>query len=154
MEDHSTAPTVSSQRGLTKPVTLEEIYHLNEDEENILLEMFIASLQLTLNPPAVSGFQKDKAKQKAHLDDVKNEVARYCVDVLPQLFLKYGVDADRIRCVLIIPQLISLNVYLDMRMLTVTILSGVRTRPYVIKVTGRCRTNIRANVCCHHYVGI
>ncbi|KAF9947344.1 hypothetical protein BGZ70_002724 [Mortierella alpina] len=118
MEDHSTAPTVSSQRGSAKPATLEEIYHLNEDEENILLETFIASLQLTLNPPAVPGFQKDKAKQKAHLDDVKNEVARYCVDVLPQLFLKYGVDADRIRCVLIIPQLISLNVYLDMRMLT------------------------------------
>ncbi|KAF9558489.1 hypothetical protein EC968_007086 [Mortierella alpina] len=118
MEDHSTAPISSSQRGLAKPATLEQIYHLNEDEENILLETFIASLQLTLNPPAVPGFQKDKAKQKAHLDEVKNEVARYCVDVLPKLFLKYGVDADRIRSVLIIPQLISLNVYLDMRMLT------------------------------------
>ncbi|KAF9983279.1 hypothetical protein BGZ75_005267 [Mortierella antarctica] len=118
MEDHSTASTVSSQRGSAKPATLEEIYRLNEDEENILLETFIASLQLTLSPPALPGFQKDKAKQKAHLDDVKNEVARYCVDVLPQLFLKYGVDADRIRSVLIIPQLISLNIYLDMRMLT------------------------------------
>ncbi|KAG0201931.1 hypothetical protein BGX28_005396 [Mortierella sp. GBA30] len=119
LEDHSTAPAMSSsQRGQAAATTLDEIYHLDEEEENMLLEIFIASLQLTLNPPAAPGFQKDKAKQKAQLDDLANEVARYCIDVLPQLFLKYGVDADRIRSIVIIPQLIPLNVYLDLRMLS------------------------------------
>ncbi|KAF9189171.1 hypothetical protein BGZ49_003862, partial [Haplosporangium sp. Z 27] len=72
---------------------------------------------MTLNPPPVPGFQKDKARIKAQQDDLANEVGRFCVDIIPKLFLKYSVDAARVRFVLTIPQLIPLNVYLDMRML-------------------------------------
>ena len=92
---------------------------MDEEEENVLLEILIASLQLTLHPPAVPGFQRDKARLKAQQDETSNEVGRLCVGLLPQLFLKYGVDATRIRSVLVIPQLVPLNVYLDMRMLAV-----------------------------------
>ena len=99
---------------------MEDAYNLEEEEEDILLEIFIASLQLTLNPPAVPGFQKDKAKLKAQQDDVANEVGGFCINVMPQLFLKYGVDSARIRSVLVIPQLVPLNVYVDMRMLGVS----------------------------------
>ena len=102
-------------------MTLEEIYHLEEEEENIMLEICIASLQLTVRPPALPGFQKDKAKMKAQQDELTNEVGRYYVDVLPKLFSKYGVDAVRIRSVLAIPQLIPLSVYLDMRMQAVSL---------------------------------
>ncbi|KAG0057519.1 hypothetical protein BGZ83_009158 [Gryganskiella cystojenkinii] len=119
IEDHSTAPrqpTSSRQKG-PKATTLEDIYHLEEEEENILLEIFIASLQLTVQPPTLPGFHKDKAKVKAQQDELTNEVGRYCVDVLPKLFSKYGVDAARIRSILVIPQLIPLSVYLDMRIL-------------------------------------
>ncbi|KAF9095132.1 hypothetical protein BGX23_000991 [Mortierella sp. AD031] len=118
-EDHSAVPvsTSSSQGGSQKVRTLEELYSLDEEEENVLLEILVASFQMTLRPPAVPGFQRDKAKLKAHQDEVSNEVGRFCVGLLPQLFLKYGIDAVRIRSVLVIPQIVPLNVYLDMRML-------------------------------------
>ncbi|KAF9917949.1 hypothetical protein FBU30_000451 [Linnemannia zychae] len=118
-EDHSTAPvtTSSSRRNSLAPKSLEEIYSLDEEEENVLLEILVASLQLTLHPPAVPGFQKDKAKIKAQQLEISNEVGQFCIGLLPQLFLKYGIDAVRIRSVLVIPQLIPLNIYLDMRMI-------------------------------------
>ncbi|KAF9913147.1 hypothetical protein EC991_003606 [Linnemannia zychae] len=118
-EDHSTVSVASSNsQSRTHAVkSLEELYSLDEEEENVLLEILIASLQLILHPPAVPGFQKDKAKSKAQQDEVANEVGRFCVGLLPQLFLKYGVDAVRVRSVLVIPQIVPLNVYLDMRML-------------------------------------
>ncbi|KAG0280399.1 hypothetical protein BGZ96_001569 [Linnemannia gamsii] len=118
-KDHSTVPVASSssQRGTHAAKSLEELYSLDEEEENVLLEILIASLQMILHPPAAPGFHKDKAKLKAQQDEVSNEVGRFCVGLLPQLFLKYGIDAVRVRSVLVIPQLIPLNVYLDMRML-------------------------------------
>ncbi|KAG0370714.1 hypothetical protein BGX24_001937 [Mortierella sp. AD032] len=118
-EDHSTVSVTSSssQNGTRAAKSLEELYNLDEEEENVLLEVLIASLQLILHPPAVPGFQKDKAKMKAQQDEVSNEVGRFCVGLLPQLFMKYGIDAIRVRSVLVIPQLIPLSVYLDMRML-------------------------------------
>ncbi|KAG0363151.1 hypothetical protein BG005_002666 [Podila minutissima] len=115
--DHTVAP-LSSSRGKAKPKSLEDCYHLEEEEENVLLEIFVASLQLTVAPPNVPGFMKDKAKLKTQHDDLVNEVGRFCVGVLPQLFLKYSVDSSRIRSVLVIPQLMPLNVYVDMRMTT------------------------------------
>ncbi|KAG0252704.1 hypothetical protein BG011_006843 [Mortierella polycephala] len=119
IKDHSSTSVASSSKGSqSKPATLEDCYHLEEEEENVLLEVLVASLQLTLRPPVVPGFLKDKVKLKAQQDDLSNEVGRYCVDILPQLLLKYGADASRIRSVLVIPQLMPLNVYLDMRMLT------------------------------------
>ncbi|KAF9993458.1 hypothetical protein BGZ79_001848, partial [Entomortierella chlamydospora] len=117
LEDHTTSHVASSSKsGKGEAASLEDIYHLEEEEENVLLEVFATSLQMTLNPPPVPGFQKDKAKIKAQQEDLANDVGRFCVDIIPQLFLKYSVDAVRIRFVLVIPQLIPLNVYLDMRM--------------------------------------
>ncbi|KAF9119033.1 hypothetical protein BGW39_000659 [Mortierella sp. 14UC] len=118
-EDHSTVHVTSSssQNGVHAVKSLEALYNLDDEEENVLLEILIASLQLILHPPAVPGFQKDKAKTKTQQDEVANEVGRFCVGLLPQLFLKYGIDAVRVRSVLVIPQIVPLNVYLDMRML-------------------------------------
>ncbi|KAF9898482.1 hypothetical protein BX616_003964 [Lobosporangium transversale] len=119
IEDHTKSSTTLSQRsGKGKPTSLEDIYHLDEEEENTLLEIFIASLQLILQPPAVPGFLKNKAKIKEQQEDLASEVGRYCIEILPKLFLKYSVDPGRIRFVLVIPQLIPLNVYVDMRLLT------------------------------------
>ncbi|KAG0062370.1 hypothetical protein BGZ90_003117 [Linnemannia elongata] len=118
-EDYSAAPVSSSvsQSGTHAAKSLDELYSLSEEEENVLLEILIASLQMTVHPPAAPGFLKDKAKLKAQQDEVANEVGRFCVGLLPQLFLKYSVDAVRVRSVLVIPQIVPLNVYLDMRMI-------------------------------------
>ncbi|KAG9070787.1 hypothetical protein KI688_008327 [Linnemannia hyalina] len=117
-EDHSTIPVASSSSQSTHAAkSLDELYSLNEEEENVLLEILIASLQMIVHPPAAPGFLKDKAKLKAQQDEVANEVGRFCVGLLPQLFLKYGIDAVRVRSVLVIPQIVPLNVYLDMRMI-------------------------------------
>ncbi|KAG0342704.1 hypothetical protein BG004_005605 [Podila humilis] len=113
--DHTVAPSSSSK---SEPKSLEDCYHLEEEEENVLLEIFIAALQITVTPPNVPGFVKDKAKLRIQHDDLVNEVGRFCVNALPRLFLKYSVDPIRIRSVLVIPQLMPLNVYVDMRMNT------------------------------------
>ncbi|KAG0242747.1 hypothetical protein B0O80DRAFT_157373 [Mortierella sp. GBAus27b] len=110
--DQNSTPESSSSR---KPRSLEDAYHLDDEEENVLLEIFVTSVQLTLQPPVVPGFQKDKAKQKAQQADTESEVGGYCANIIPQLFLKYGVDASRIRPVLVISQVIPLNVYIDLR---------------------------------------
>lgn len=101
---------------------MEDAYHLDEEEENVLLEVFVASLQLTLQPPAVPGFQKDKAKLKAQLADTEGEVGGYCANIMPRLFSKYGVDVGRIRSVLGIPQVIPMNVYVDLRIVAVSLI--------------------------------
>ncbi|KAF9430609.1 hypothetical protein BGZ76_000777 [Entomortierella beljakovae] len=119
LEDHTKSHVASPNRnGGAKSETLEDYYHLEEEEENILLEIFVASLQMILNPAPLPGFQKDKAKIKAQQEETMNEVGRFCIDIMPQLFTKYSVDAARVRYVLVIPQLIPLNIYLDLRMLT------------------------------------
>ncbi|KAF9975038.1 hypothetical protein BGZ73_001445 [Actinomortierella ambigua] len=93
-------------------------YRLEDEEEAVLLEVLVASIQLTLKPPVVFGFQRDKAKMEAQQAEAANEVGRYLVHALPQLFVKYGVDENGIQCVLAIPQMLSLNVYVDLRMMT------------------------------------
>ncbi|KAF9162211.1 hypothetical protein DFQ26_003750 [Actinomortierella ambigua] len=93
-------------------------YRLEDEEEAVLLEVLVASIQLTLKPPVVFGFQRDKTKMEAQQAEAANEVGRYLVHALPQLFVKYGVDENGIQSVLAIPQLLSLNVYVDLRMMT------------------------------------
>lgn len=107
---------------------------MSEEEENVLLEILIASFQMTVHPPAAPGFLKDKAKLKAQQDEVANEVGRFCVGLLPQLFLKYSVDAVRVRSVLVIPQIVPLNVYLDMRMIAVSVYDLVACHCYTVYI--------------------
>ncbi|KAF9431079.1 hypothetical protein BGZ94_009465 [Podila epigama] len=110
--DHTVA-AVDSHGGNAKPKSLEDCYYLEEEEENILLEIFVSSLQMTISPPAVPGFVKDKARLLAQHEELVDEMGHFCAGVLPQLFLKYSADPSRIRSVLVIPQLMPLNVYRD-----------------------------------------
>lgn len=50
------------------------------------------------------------------------DVTRALMKAFPQLFLRYQSDAKRILQVLQIPQLLNLDMYLEMRMVTVSVI--------------------------------
>jgi cohesin complex subunit SA-1/2 len=47
-----------------------------------------------------------------------NDITLVIIKALPRLFIKHQTDASRIANVLIIPQLMNINMYLEMRMIT------------------------------------
>lgn len=55
-----------------------------------------------------------------------NDITRELIKGLPRLFIKYQTDQNRIADVLIIPTLMNLDLYLEMRMITVCLLSSIK----------------------------
>jgi hypothetical protein len=51
---------------------------------------------------------------------VTNEITRALIKGLPRLFIKHQTDQHRIADVLLIPTLMNLDLYLEMRMITVS----------------------------------
>ncbi|CAG8610701.1 5394_t:CDS:10, partial [Ambispora leptoticha] len=92
---------------------VEDCYRLNEPEETVLVEVLIASINLSLEEPLKA---KDKKDVEARQDEIGSEIARTMVKVLPRLLTKYAPDAGRIAEVLQIPLLMKLDVYQDLRM--------------------------------------
>lgn len=61
-----------------------------------------------------------RPQEKEKEDDVQAEVSRAVIESLPRLFAKHQTIPARVVDILSIPRLISLDLYLDMRMLTVS----------------------------------
>lgn len=55
-------------------------------------------------------------------ETVMNDITRELIKGLPRLFLKHQTDQNRIADVLLIPPLMNLDLYLEMRMITVSML--------------------------------
>ena len=58
---------------------------------------------------------------------MSSDITRELIKGLPRLFVKYQTDAGRMSDVLLLPQLMSLDMYLEMRMMTVSPLVLIMT---------------------------
>ncbi|KAG7442823.1 uncharacterized protein BT62DRAFT_935557 [Guyanagaster necrorhizus] len=91
----------------TESVYVDESWRLEEVEEGVLLELLVASLAKT-KKEAVGG-------KKGEEDAVANEITRALMKGLPRLFMKYQTDENRIKDVLVLPTVMNLDLYLEMR---------------------------------------
>lgn len=90
--------------------TVDEAWRLTETEESVLLEVLIASLR---RAKALAGTAK-----KGEDETLLSDLTRALIKGLPRLFIKYQTDANRIANVLLIPPLMNIELYLEMRMMT------------------------------------
>ncbi|KZT59992.1 hypothetical protein CALCODRAFT_449346 [Calocera cornea HHB12733] len=97
----------TAEAGDEEKERVDDRWRLDEREETLLLEVFGSSLA-----KAIAEAQADK---KAEVDDVKADVTRDLILALPKLFAKYQTDAGRIADLLMIPRLLDLDLYVEMR---------------------------------------
>ncbi|TFY80258.1 hypothetical protein EWM64_g3756 [Hericium alpestre] len=118
--DHSASDggqvsTARSRRGKGKEtngdVVVDEAWRLEEVEEAVLLEVLVASLRKAKADAASTHAKKGEE------DTVSSDITRALIKGLPRLFVKHQTDEKRIAEVLLIPQLMSLDLYLEMRMI-------------------------------------
>ncbi|CAO3681863.1 unnamed protein product [Umbelopsis ramanniana] len=110
LKDYSTA--ASSQSDASN--SIQQYYQLTDDEEYVLIEALVAVVALCMDHPAE---RKSKSKKKTTADEeTKNNVSRYMAQMLTRLMSKYAADANKIAKILMLPQLISLSAYTDLRM--------------------------------------
>ena len=57
---------------------------------------------------------------KGEEDTVVSEITRALTKCLPELFAKHQTDEHRISVVLLMPEIMNLDMYLEMRMVTVS----------------------------------
>lgn len=109
--------------------TVDPAWRLAEVEETVLLEVLVASLRH-------AKLTSTAAKKVRHVslfalmafimfisqgdeDTVVSDLTRALIKGLPRLFIKYQTDENRISQVLLIPPLMNLDLYLEMRMMNV-----------------------------------
>ncbi|KAG2122483.1 hypothetical protein DEU56DRAFT_925773 [Suillus clintonianus] len=90
--------------------TVDEAWRLTETEESVLLEVLIASPR---RAKTLAGTAK-----KGEDETLLSDLTRALIKGLPRLFIKYQTDANRIANVLLIPPLMNVELYLEMRMMT------------------------------------
>ncbi|KAA1471951.1 hypothetical protein DENSPDRAFT_148019 [Dentipellis sp. KUC8613] len=90
---------------------VDEAWRLEEVEEAVLLEVLVAAIR-KVQVDATAAHSK-----KAEDDTVSSDVTRALIKGLPRLFAKHQTDEKRIAEVLLIPQLMNLDLYLEMRMM-------------------------------------
>lgn len=61
-------------------------------------------------------------------ENISNDITRELIKGLPRLFIKHQTDQNRISDILLIPTLMNLDLYLEMRMITVSFVSGSQSR--------------------------
>ncbi|KAG6868507.1 hypothetical protein C0993_001847 [Termitomyces sp. T159_Od127] len=94
----------------TPDSVVDEAWRLDDLEESMLLEVLVTSLRRA-KAEAAGG-------KKGEDESVTNDITRELIKGLPRLFIKYQTDQNRITDVLIIPTLMNLDLYLEMRMIT------------------------------------
>ncbi|KAI8059065.1 uncharacterized protein B0P05DRAFT_558941 [Gilbertella persicaria] len=103
----------------TSSSSIEDCYRLNEEEETVLIHVFVASLHTALSKGLDKNLPegtKDRRKlDAAFFEETKNELSRYLVQVLPRLLTKYFDDANRMQQLVTIPTLMNLQVYVELR---------------------------------------
>ncbi|CDO77437.1 hypothetical protein BN946_scf184857.g44 [Trametes cinnabarina] len=113
--DHSAAGEEGSRpsskgKQPASDLAVDEAWRLEEVEEAVLLELLVASLRKALSDAAHA--------KKPDEDTTSSDITRALIKALPQLFVKHQTDEKRISDVLVIPQLMNLDMYLEMRMMT------------------------------------
>jgi cohesin complex subunit SA-1/2 len=109
--------------------TVDEAWRLEEAEEGVLLEVFVAALarakadvaggkKVSKNPPFKCLYLRSSCQGEE--DTVVNDITQALIKGLPRLFIKHQTDQTRIAEVLLIPTLMNLDLYLEMRMITVS----------------------------------
>ncbi|KAG6380328.1 hypothetical protein JVT61DRAFT_8438 [Boletus reticuloceps] len=89
--------------------TVDPAWRLSEVEETVLLEVLVASLRRAR--------LASTAAKKGDEETVISDLTRALIKGLPRLFIKYQTDENRISEVLLIPPLMNLDLYLEMRMM-------------------------------------
>ncbi|KAF8558607.1 hypothetical protein OG21DRAFT_1504012 [Imleria badia] len=89
--------------------TVDPAWRLEEVEETVLLEVLVASLRRAKLASTTS--------KKGDEETVVSDMTRALIKGLPRLFIKYQTDEGRISEVLLIPPLMNLDLYLEMRMM-------------------------------------
>ncbi|KAF8314489.1 hypothetical protein DL93DRAFT_2097241 [Clavulina sp. PMI_390] len=89
---------------------VDEAWRLEEDEERALVEVLLACLQKTL--------ADEGSKKGGDLDSVQVDTTRALIKVLPKLFTRHQTDPARMAELLKLPQLMRLDLFLEMRMMT------------------------------------
>ncbi|CAO0794439.1 unnamed protein product [Mucor circinelloides] len=99
-------------------VEIEDCYRLTEDEETILVNVYVACIQTAM----AKGLDKNlpESKDRRKLDDAfweenKNELSRHLVQSLPKLLPKHLEDPNRMTQLATLPTLMNLNVYMELR---------------------------------------
>lgn len=93
------APVLSAQQP-------QVVYRLETEEEAVLVETLVAILRKT---------QQQALRNKLEDDTSQADMTRAMIPALPRLFAKYQTDAPRIADVLLIPQVMDLDMYLEVR---------------------------------------
>ncbi|KAF9559794.1 hypothetical protein CPC08DRAFT_666116 [Agrocybe pediades] len=84
-------------------------WRLEESEESTLLVVLVASITQAIAESANA--------KKGQEENVSNDIARALIKGLPRLFIKHQSDQTRIAEVLLLPKLMNLDLYLEMRMI-------------------------------------
>ncbi|EIW79750.1 hypothetical protein CONPUDRAFT_106434 [Coniophora puteana RWD-64-598 SS2] len=89
---------------------VDEVWRLEDAEESVLLEVLVASIRRAKTLSAT-------ATKKGEEDKINTDITRALIKGLPRLFIKYQTDESRIADILLIPPLMNLDLYLEMRMM-------------------------------------
>ncbi|CAO3641759.1 unnamed protein product [Cunninghamella blakesleeana] len=112
-KDHSVTQHQSNDYN-NNSTAIAECYRLAPNEETILVYVFINCLKLMIK----RGIERpgEKKKDEVQLEETRNSISRHLAPLLPSLLLKYSDDVNKMRRLIYIPQLMNLNVYLELRM--------------------------------------
>ncbi|TFK31727.1 hypothetical protein BDQ12DRAFT_93119 [Crucibulum laeve] len=89
---------------------VDEAWRLEEVEESIVLEVLVTALKRAKADTT--------GAKKGEEDSSTNDITRALIKALPRLFIKHQTDQNRIAEVLVIPTVMNLDLYLEMRMIT------------------------------------
>ncbi|CAJ0899220.1 10640_t:CDS:10 [Entrophospora sp. SA101] len=95
----------------SKTKMIEECYRLSEQEESVLIQVLVSCLKLSLTDTPLS-----KKRTEAQIEEIRTDISRTMVNLLPRFLTKYAPDAGRIAETLQILPLMNVNVYSDLRM--------------------------------------
>ncbi|KAL1948450.1 hypothetical protein VTO73DRAFT_12525 [Trametes versicolor] len=109
-EENSRPSSRSKGKQAATDTAVDEAWRLEEVEEAVLLELLVATLRKALVDAANA--------KKPDEDTTSSDITRALIKALPQLFVKHQTDERRISDVLLVPQLMNLDMYLEMRMMT------------------------------------
>ncbi|KAI8391760.1 uncharacterized protein BYT42DRAFT_557996 [Radiomyces spectabilis] len=98
--------------------TIASCYQLTSDEETVLVIAYVICLRnlIQRGTEKGTGATKEKKKDDGQLETLRNDMSRHLVQVLPTLLKKHSDDAIKMMHLVTVPQLMNLNVYVELRM--------------------------------------
>ncbi|KAG8818564.1 hypothetical protein FRC17_010784 [Serendipita sp. 399] len=103
--------------GLRKEDSIvEQVWRLSDQEEGVLLDVLVAALRIA----TTKAKERQQGERRLEADDDNaswDDITLALIKALPALFIKHQTDAARISKVLAIPPLMSIGMYLELRMI-------------------------------------